>query len=138
MAKKLILYADGASRGNTGLGGAGAVLKDEAGKTVEEITYFVGQWVTNNVAEYTALLVGLEKALELAASEITIFMDSELVVRQIKGEYQVKNEKLLEIFVQVQKLLKKFSSYKIQHIPREKNKEADRLSNQAINLRDIA
>jgi len=138
MAKKLILYADGASRGNPGLGGAGAVLKDETGKTLEEITYFVGQWVTNNVAEYTALLVGLEKALELTASEIDIFMDSELVVRQIKGEYQVKNEKLLEIFVQVQKLLKKFSSYKIEHIPREKNKEADRLSNQAINLRDIA
>ena|SRR3990167_1762530 len=138
MAKKLILYADGASRGNPGLGGAGAVLKDKTGKTLEEVTYFVGQCVTNNVAEYTALLVGLEKALELTASEIDIFMDSELVVRQIKGEYQVKNEKLLEIFVQVQKLLKKFSSYKIQHIPREKNKEADRLSNQAINLRDIA
>ncbi|MBI2336782.1 MAG: ribonuclease HI family protein [Deltaproteobacteria bacterium] len=138
MAKKLILYADGASRGNPGLGGAGAVLKDKTGKTLEEITYFVGQAVTNNVAEYTALLVGLEKALELETTEIDIFMDSELVVRQIKGEYQVKNEKLLEIFVQVQRLLKKFSSYKIQHIPREKNKEADRLSNQAINLRDMA
>lgn len=129
--KKAYLFADGAARGNPGPAGAGVVLAGDDGKVVFEGSRFLGE-TTNNQAEYSALGNGLVKALELGYSRIDISLDSELVVRQIKGEYKVKNEGLKPHFEKVKQLLDKFASFSIRHIPREKNKAADRLANRAI------
>lgn len=132
MSDTLTLHADGASRGNPGPAGAGAILHDSDGNVVAQIAQFLGNQVTNNVAEYSSLLLGVKKALELDAKILKIFMDSELVVKQIKGEYRVKNEKLIPIYSEVMRELAKLSSYEIAHVRREYNTEADQLSNIAI------
>lgn len=129
--KKAYLFTDGAARGNPGPAGCGFVLADSDGHVVFEGHKYIGD-ATNNQAEYTALLEGLKKALELEFSEVDISLDSELVVRQILGEYKVKNEGLKLHFREATELLRKFGSYNIKHIPRERNKAADRLANRAI------
>ncbi len=97
---------------------------------------YLGQ-ATNNEAEYQALILGLQKALSCGVQEIRIMMDSELLVRQLNGLYRVKNPRLAVFFHQVQDLLLKFSKYAILHIPREQNREADRMANEAIKKSDI-
>lgn len=130
--KELVIYVDGASRGNPGRAGAGAVIKDAKGNIVKLLTRDLGS-ATNNVAEYEALILALEEALILApGSGVSVFADSELVVKQIRGEYKVKNETLKGLHAIAAKLTSAFPSFKITHIPREKNKEADKLANQAI------
>ena len=130
--KELVIYVDGASRGNPGRAGAGAVIKDAKGGIVKKLTRDLGS-ATNNVAEYEALILALEEALILApGSGVSVFADSELVVKQIRGEYKVKNETLKGLHAIAAKLTSAFPSFKITHIPREKNKEADKLANQAI------
>lgn len=129
--KKIFINSDGAARGNPGPAGIGVVLKDETGKVVAEIFEYIGE-TTNNQAEYLALLAGLKKAIELGAESVGIFADSELMVSQIKGVYKVKNEGLKPLFNEAKELLKKFKTCNICHIPREKNKEADKLANKAI------
>ncbi len=125
------LFTDGASKGNPGPAGAGWVLiNDQDSETVKECKY-LGQ-ATNNEAEYQALILGLQKALANGVAEIRILMDSELLVRQLNGLYRVKNPRLAVYFRQVQDLLLKFSNYVILHIPREQNREADRMANEAI------
>lgn len=131
MPLSLKLWTDGAARGNPGPAGAGAYLCDRGGKTVEELCEYLGLQ-TNNVAEYRALLLGLKKALELGADEIEVLADSELMVRQLNGEYRVKNEGLRPLFQEAVRLLKGFKKYSISHVDREDNKEADRLANRAI------
>jgi ribonuclease HI len=126
-----ILYTDGASKGNPGPAGAGWVLKDVAkGKTYREGS-FLGE-ATNNEAEYQALILGLQRALEYGAADLAIYLDSELLVRQLNGVYRVKNPRLLAYYRRVQELLKKFATYAIIHIPREANEEADRMANEAL------
>lgn len=125
------LYTDGAARGNPGPAGAGAVLCDIKGRTVEELFEYLGE-TTNNIAEYRALLLGLKKAIALGAREIEILADSELMVRQLQGKYRVKNEGLKPLFQEAIQLLKEFGKYSINHIDREENREADRLANRAI------
>ncbi len=125
------LYTDGASRGNPGKGGAGAVLYDEQGKTVSGVKDFLGV-CTNNTAEYKALILGLEEALRNGCSKLRIFMDSELLVRQINGSYRVKNENLKILMKEVRKLLSLFDEYAVEHVERNKNKVADQLANEAI------
>ncbi|MBI2068431.1 MAG: ribonuclease HI family protein [Deltaproteobacteria bacterium] len=131
MPRRLRLCTDGAARGNPGPAGAGAVLFDGEGRVVEELTSYLGE-TTNNVAEYEALLLGLRKARELKATEIEIQADSELMVRQLSGEYRVKNEGLKPLFQEAVRLLREFEKYSIKHIDRSLNKEADRLANRAI------
>ena len=127
---KVHIYIDGASRGNPGLGGAGAYLADEEGKEILRLTKYLGT-VTNNMAEYAALLLGLKEAKKRKLKEILIFSDSELLVRQVQGIYQVKNAVLKKNHEEVMKILRNFN-YKISHVRREKNKIADQLANEAI------
>jgi ribonuclease HI len=128
---ELTIHADGAARGNPGPAGAGAVLTDMQGKIVKEVCRYLGE-TTNNQAEYQALIIGLKEAKDLGALRVSIFADSELMVRQIKGEYKVKNGGLKPLFQEVMGMLRHFGGYHIEHIPREKNKRADQLANLAI------
>ncbi len=125
------LYTDGASRGNPGKAGAGVILYDAAGQILSESKRFLGT-CTNNEAEYRALILGLETALKLQQHNVKIYLDSELVVRQMEGLYKIKNANLARFAMEAKKLLTFFKSYSIQHVPRHKNAEADRLANEAI------
>jgi probable phosphoglycerate mutase len=129
--RKLILYADGAARGNPGPAGAGAVLLDEAGKVVAELTKALGR-ATNNVAEYSALILGLEEAKRRGATSIDVRMDSKLVVEQMRGLWRIKHPGLQPLALRAGALLGSFPERVIQHVPREENAYADRLSNRAI------
>jgi ribonuclease HI len=129
---RLLIHTDGAARGNPGPAGAGAVLRDAAdGSLVAEIATFLGVR-TNNYAEWTAVALALEEALLQGATHVDLRMDSQLVARQITGQYRVKHPDLKPIHVQVMSLLSRFAGYTVGHVPRELNKEADRLSNVAI------
>ncbi|MGC4115929.1 MAG: ribonuclease HI family protein [Myxococcales bacterium] len=132
--KKLVVYSDGAARGNPGPAGAGAVLTRIDGTLVSKVGKFLGT-ATNNVAEYTALLLGLETALRLGAQEVEVVADSELLVRQLNGAYKVKNAGLKPLFEKAQGLLGKFEAWTARHVPRAQNKLADEMSNRAIDER---
>ncbi|MCX7597749.1 MAG: ribonuclease HI family protein [Armatimonadetes bacterium] len=125
------LYVDGASRGNPGPAGAGAVLLDAAGQVVEEGSRFLGR-ATNNVAEYQALLLGLELARRHGVKSLDIFADSELLVRQLTGRYQVRSPHLKLLFQAVRQALAEIPAWRLTHLPRRHNAAADRLANAAI------
>jgi ribonuclease HI len=129
---RLLIHTDGAARGNPGPAGAGAILRDaETGETMAEIAEGLGR-ATNNVAEWTAVRLALEEARRLGASRVDLRMDSQLVARQITGVYRVKHADLQPIHAAVMALLRTFDGYTVGHVPRELNKDADRLSNVAI------
>ncbi|MBU2575833.1 ribonuclease HI family protein [Patescibacteria group bacterium] len=128
---KLIIHTDGGSRGNPGPAGIGVVLLNSSGKKVKEVSEYIGK-ATNNQAEYTALVRGLEEAQKLGADDVQIVMDSELIVKQLKQEYKVKNKDLASLFVNAWNLLNQFSKWSVKHVKRNKNKRADELVNQAI------
>ncbi len=137
MPDKIIAHIDGASRGNPGPAAAGFILTDPVGSQSQAKAFFIGR-ATNNVAEYTALVKALEAAKRIGAEQLTVFSDSELLVRQINGRYKVKSEQIRPLFRQAVDLLGEFENWKVRHITREKNKEADELVNQALNLeRDV-
>lgn len=125
------LFTDGAARGNPGPAGAGFVITDRSGQAAFEGKRYLGA-MTNNQAEYSALIDGLRKVLELGYSVVEIRLDSELIVRQIEGEYRVKNEGLRPYYQEVTEILDRFGNFSVRHITREKNKVADRLANRAI------
>lgn len=127
----LILHTDGGARGNPGPAGIGVYITNEAGEVVKEIAEYIGE-TTNNQAEYKALLRGLEEARELQAKTVRVFMDSELIVKQIQGEYKVKNKDLAPLFIGVHNVSQSFQRVMVEHVPRAHNKEADRLVNEAI------
>jgi ribonuclease HI len=131
---RLVIHADGASRGNPGLAGAGVVVSTPEGRVVEEASRFLGH-ATNNIAEYRALILGLEVARRLGAAEVAVRMDSELVVRQMEGRYRVRNLGLKPLHAAAADLVRGFRRFTIQHVPRDRNGEADRLANQAIDDR---
>ncbi len=131
---RLIIYFEGASRGNPGRAGAGIWITDGEGKKVSEVSRYLGH-KTNNQAEYWALLLGLREAKRLGRKSLHIFTDSELVERQIKGIYRVRDLDLKVLHRTVLQNLKTFSSVEIESIPREENREADRLANEAIQRR---
>ena len=131
---RLVIYIDGASKGNPGRAGAGVWITDGEGRKVSEVSRYLGH-KTNNQAEYWAFLLALREAGRLRGEHIQIFTDSELVERQIKGVYRVKDLGLRALHERVLQDLKTFSSFEIESIPREENKEADRLANQAIEKR---
>ena len=133
--KKLIIYADGGSRGNPGPAGAGAVVMDEKERVLSEVSKYLGR-TTNNVAEYTALIEGLraaQKAMEAKPLPLEIRMDSELVIRQLSGRYKVKHPGLKPLFAEARTLIEKhFPETSYVHVPRERNTLADRLANDAM------
>ena len=129
---RILIYTDGAARGNPGPAGAGAILRDAADRTVlAEIAEPLGR-ATNNVAEWTAVRLALEEALRLGATHVDLRMDSELVARQISGIYRVKHPDLKPIHAAVMDMLRRLDGYTVGHVPRALNKDADRLSNVAI------
>ena len=129
--KRLSLFTDGACRGNPGNGGAGAVLVGENGEVVSTAKRFLGH-CTNNIAEYQALILGLEEALRRGSTAISIYLDSELIVRQIQGVYRVKNPTLKPLMADVRALLDRFDTWQVAHVPRSENAVADKLANEAI------
>jgi probable phosphoglycerate mutase len=129
---RLLIHTDGAARGNPGPAGAGAILRDAAdGRVLAEIAEGLGH-ATNNVAEWTAVRLALEEAVRLGASEVDLRMDSELVARQISGVYRVKHPDLKPLHAAVMEMLRRLDAYTVGHVPRGLNKDADRLSNVAI------
>lgn len=129
--KKGILYTDGGARGNPGPAGSGAVLFNEDGGVIAEASRYIGE-TTNNVAEYTAIIIGMEMAVAQGITNLEVNMDSELAVKQLNGEYRVKNEGLARLFVQVKQLMGGFEKISFTHVRRERNKHADALVNKAI------
>lgn len=130
----LKLFSDGAARGNPGPAGAGAVLMDAEGRVVARLGRFLGVQ-TNNYAEYMGLLLGLKHARSLGVKELEVLADSELLIRQLQGRYQVKSPTLRPLYEEARALLGQFSRVKLTHVPREKNKAADEMSNRAIDER---
>lgn len=128
------LRTDGGARGNPGPGGAGFVLEDETGAVVRSGGRYLG-CVTNNNAEYEALIWGLRTALDHGVTQLRVCADSELVVRQINGQYRVKNEGLKPLFAQAKALLGRFASVEVVHVRREQNAAADALANEAMDTR---
>ena len=126
-----MVNVDGGARGNPGPAAVGIVVQSADGEVLEERGERIGS-ATNNVAEYRALLLGIERAAELGASELELVGDSELVVRQIKGEYKVKDATLRELHAEVKRALRGFEGWSIRHVRRERNAEADRLVNEAL------
>lgn len=129
--QKCIVNIDGASRGNPGQAGAGAVIRDTDGRVLKALKKYLGR-ATNNVAEYSALLVALKGAADLGCREIEILADSELLVKQINGVYKVRSEDIRPLYEEAVSLLKGFKSYKVRHVYREQNSAADALANEAI------
>lgn len=128
--KSLELFIDGASKGNPGPAGVGAVVCHN-GEVVKNLSRAIGN-TTNNVAEYYALIFALEEALILRASEVIVKTDSELLARQLNGAYKVKSQNLKLLYAQVQHLFGGFRRVEIRHIPREENRGADKLASKAI------
>ena len=125
------LYCDGASRGNPGPAGAGALLYDPGGQLKGQVSRYLGE-TTNNVAEYQALIFGLQLAREQGATRVQIFADSQLIVEQLRGSYRVKSPHLLPLWRQAKKELQNFEAHAISHVPRAENSLADDLANQGI------
>ena len=132
---EFFIHTDGASRGNPGEAGAGAVISDSQGRTLKELKLYLGM-ASNNVAEYRAAIHALERALELGARSVTLYLDSELVVRQLRGEYRVREPHLKTLHQKAQEILNRFSQYSILYISREENRRADQLANEAIDQKN--
>ncbi len=131
---RLTLFADGGSRGNPGPAASGAVLTATDGSVVREIGTYLGV-TTNNVAEWTGLLTGLEAALELGATEIVIRLDSELVIKQLTGVYRVKHPNMIPLHAKAKTLLRRFANVDIRHVPRKQNAAADAVVNAVLDAR---
>lgn len=130
---KLIIYADGGSRGNPGIAGSGTVVYAADGTTVlREIVYVVGKKASNNVAEYHGLLRGLEAAVELGADDVDFYMDSRLVVEQMNGRWKIKHPDMKQLGLQAQKLMQQLGAVHLSWVRRNDNKVADALSNEAM------
>src|SRR5262245_63457791 len=126
---------DGGSRGNPGPAAWGVVVLDDLGKPLTGHAGAIGR-ATNNVAEYRGLLEALALAERAGASEVSLYADSELVVKQMRGEYKVRHPDLVPLHAEARRRASGFSRFSIEHVPRERNKDADRLVNRALNLGD--
>lgn len=133
--KYAVIYCDGASSGNPGRAGIGAVINVYEKTSGKSILYKISEYIgitTNNIAEYRALIRALEFVRKSGIKDVKIFLDSELICKQIKGQYRVRDKKLLPLWEKVMHLLKELNSYSLIHIKRDKNKEADKLARLAI------
>jgi ribonuclease HI len=133
-ADRIIAHIDGGARGNPGPAGYGAAISDAAGRPVAELSDYLGVQ-TNNFAEYSALLAALEYAVQHGHKALEVVSDSELLVKQMRGEYKVRNETLQQMTHEARELIGKLDSFAIRHVRREQNREADRLANQAMDNR---
>ncbi|HEU4528121.1 MAG TPA: ribonuclease HI family protein [Actinomycetota bacterium] len=127
----MIVACDGASRGNPGPAGIGVQITDDDGTVVAEIARGLGV-ATNNQAEYTAVIEGLRRALELGATRVTLRSDSRLLVEQLSGRFRVKNPTLQRLHKEVRDVAARFEGVEYEHVPRERNTEADRLANEGV------
>ena len=130
----LQLHIDGASRGNPGEAGYGVFVTDASGAEVASLYGYLGR-ATNNVAEYQALLQALRFAEQSGATRVRIFSDSELVVRQVNGQYKVKHPDMLALHGEARALLRRFREAQVAHVRREQNRQADKLANTALDLK---
>ena len=131
------LHTDGGARGNPGPAGIGVVLTDEQGNVLAERYEGIGS-TTNNVAEYRALIAGLELALERGVTELEVALDSALVVAQVNGEWKIRNDRLRSLAVRARSLLGRFEKATIVHVKRELNADADRLANKGMDESEVA
>ena len=129
--KNFTLHTDGGSRGNPGPAGIGGVISDSNGEFLVEFKKYIGV-ATNNIAEYMALIEGLRLAIDNEIKALDCYLDSELIVKQLNGQYKVKDSNMKLLFAKVTELLSNFDSVKFEHVRRENNKEADRLVNEAL------
>ena len=129
--EEVVIHADGASRGNPGQAAIGATIEDGEGRLLASISSRIGP-ATNNQAEYRAVIAALERAVQLGAAGADIYLDSELVVKQINGSYRVRNAALKPLYLQVKELATSFKDFRISHIPRRQNAGADALANRAF------
>lgn len=127
----LVINTDGGARGNPGPAGIGVVIRNHQGQIIGEHKQYIGE-ATNNVAEYRALILALTEAAKMSAETLTVNMDSQLIVRQMQGQYKIKEPALKLLAAEVFQLQRRFKNLVFHHVPRELNKEADRLVNQAI------
>lgn len=128
---RLVVYVDGGSRGNPGPAAAGAVLRTPSGEVVDEASRRLGR-ATNNVAEYQAVLLGLERARELGATEVELVNDSELIAKQLNGRYKVKHVDMKPLHAEARAALARFERWSIRSVPRAQNAHADALVNAAL------
>jgi ribonuclease HI len=133
--QKWHVFSDGASRGNPGLSGCGVFVQAPDQKEYS-FKKFLGE-ITNNQAEYAGLQLGVEELIKLGAKHVVFHADSELMIKQMRGEYRVKDKNLAIVFAKIKGELKHFDSVEFKHVRREFNKDADELANQAIDLRDL-
>lgn len=131
-AMAIEVYVDGAARGNPGPAGIGVIIKDGP-KLIEEIGAYIGK-TTNNMAEYLALIRGLEEVLMRGFRSASFFSDSELLVKQLNGEYKVKNENLVPLHYHVLTLVDRMKDFSIKHVTRDKNEHADKMANEGIDI----
>ena len=136
-ASERVAYIDGGSRGNPGPSGYGVVIQDAQGRTIETLSKHLGK-VTNNVAEYQALLAALEYAGRKQLQRLKIYCDSELVTKQMQGRYRVQSPDLKPLYERARELASRLDHFSIQHVPREQNREADRLVNEVLDRRESA
>lgn len=129
--KAITLRTDGASRGNPGPAGVGVVIEADDSSGRIELSEYIGR-TTNNVAEYRALILALGEAEKLAPSALTVLSDSELLVRQLNGQYRVRSAQLLPLYLEVIRRLRRFPATRILHVGRGENGDADLLANRAI------
>ena len=132
---RVVVNVDGGARGNPGPAAIAAVVADPGGEVLESRGELIGR-ATNNVAEYRALLLGIERAAAIGATELELVGDSELIVKQVRGEYRVKDASLRELHSQVRAALAGFERWSIRNVPREENAHADRLVNEALDAND--
>jgi len=137
--KKFIIYTDGGARGNPGPAAFGVVICNEREQIIREYSEYLGENLTNNEAEYLAIIFALKKFKALfgkkltETAEVEIRADSELVINQLNGKYRIEDPRIQKLFMEIWNLKFDFKSLKFKHIPREKNKEADRLVNDTLN-----
>ena len=127
----MIVSSDGAARGNPGPAGIGFVVQDARGRRLAEVGEGIGI-ATNNVAEYRAAIEGLRRARTLGATAVLLRSDSKLLIEQLAGHFKVRNARLIELHAEVRELTSGFRSIRYEHVPRERNREADRLANQGV------
>jgi ribonuclease HI len=134
LSERLLVHVDGGARGNPGPAAIAAVLSEPGGDVVEERAELIGH-ATNNIAEYRALLLGIDRARALGAREVDIVGDSELIARQVRGEYRVKDPALRQLHGRVVAALGEFDRWTIRNVPRAENERADSLVNEALDAR---
>jgi len=141
--RKIIIYTDGGSRGNPGRAAVGVIFCNEKDQPIKKYSEYLGDNLTNNEAEYLAVVFALKKFKALfgkkiaEVSDIEIRADSQLLIKQLNGEYRLENEKIQKLFIEIWNLKFDFKSVKFRHIPREKNKEADKLVNEVLTRENL-